>query len=153
MRHLDFSRRVVGICAAAAMLAGCGSQPPIGVPGAMPQTRALATHAERGGSWMLPEAKNRGALLYVTGGCGGACVLSYPRGELVGQLNVGEGANSGVCTDARGDVYISNSTSVVEYTHGGTIPVATFNVPGNDAAGCSVDPTSGNLAVAFTGTE
>ncbi len=39
--------------AAAALLAGCGgSQPPIGAPGAMPQTRAIATHAERSGSWL-----------------------------------------------------------------------------------------------------
>jgi hypothetical protein len=150
------SRYALGMSAAAALLAGCGGlQEPIGAPGAVPQsqTSAVAAHAGGDGSWMLPEAKNRGALLYVTGGCGGACVLSYPRGELVGQLNVGEGANSGVCTDARGDVYISNSTSVVEYTHGGTIPIATFNLPGNDAAGCSVDPTSGNLAVEFTGPE
>jgi hypothetical protein len=35
----------------AAMLAGCGaSQPTIGAPGAMPQTSAIATRAERGGS-------------------------------------------------------------------------------------------------------
>ena len=34
---------------AVALLAGCGgSQPPIGAPGAMPQSRAIATHAERG---------------------------------------------------------------------------------------------------------
>jgi hypothetical protein len=39
------------------MLAGCGgSQTPIGALGAMPQRRAIATHAERGKSWMLPEA-------------------------------------------------------------------------------------------------
>jgi hypothetical protein len=30
------------------LLAGCGgSQPPVGAPGAMPQSRAIATHAER----------------------------------------------------------------------------------------------------------
>ena len=55
MRVLDFSRSIVGICAAAAMLAGCGgSQPPIGTPGAMPQSQAIATHGEHGRSWMLP---------------------------------------------------------------------------------------------------
>jgi hypothetical protein len=52
---------------AAALFAGCGgSQPPIGALGAMPQSRAIATHADRGGSWMLPEAKSED-LLYVTG--------------------------------------------------------------------------------------
>ncbi|MGA2760767.1 MAG: hypothetical protein ABSF08_10660 [Candidatus Cybelea sp.] len=41
MRILDFSRRVLGICAAVTMPAACA-------PGAMPQTSARATHAERG---------------------------------------------------------------------------------------------------------
>ena len=66
MRSLDFSRYVLGSCAVAAMLAGCGgSQPPIGATGAMPQTSAVATHADRGKSWMLPEATSQD-LLYVT---------------------------------------------------------------------------------------
>ena len=55
MKSLDFGRYVLGSFAAAALLSACGgSQPPIGAPGAMPQSRAIATHAERGGSWMLP---------------------------------------------------------------------------------------------------
>jgi len=56
----------------AVLVAGCGTlQPPIGAPGAMPQSRAIATHDERGGSWMLPEAKSE-RLLYVSaiGGSG-----------------------------------------------------------------------------------
>jgi hypothetical protein len=45
MRTSTFNRYALGISAAAAMLAGCGgSQPPIGVPGAMPQRSAIATH-------------------------------------------------------------------------------------------------------------
>ena len=44
MRSLDFRRYVLSGCATAAMLAGCGgSRPPIGAPGAMPQTAAAAT--------------------------------------------------------------------------------------------------------------
>jgi hypothetical protein len=45
-----------------ALLAACGgSQLPIGAPGAMPQsqTSAIATHANRGGSWMLPERSGK----------------------------------------------------------------------------------------------
>ena len=42
---------------AAALLAACGgSQPPIGAPGAIPQSPAIAQHATRGKSWMLPGA-------------------------------------------------------------------------------------------------
>jgi hypothetical protein len=37
MKISDLSRYPLGICAAVAMLAGCGSQTPIGAPGAMPQ--------------------------------------------------------------------------------------------------------------------
>ena len=60
----------LSIGVAAASLSGCGgSQPPIGAPGAMPQTSALATHAARGTSWMAPEKpayKATRPLLYVT---------------------------------------------------------------------------------------
>jgi len=53
-------------CVTMALLAGCGgSQPPIGAPGAVPQSRAVATHVDRGGSWMQEEAKGE-YLLYVT---------------------------------------------------------------------------------------
>jgi 6-phosphogluconolactonase len=49
MRILDFDRYALYSCALAAMLAGCGGpQPPIGARGAMPQSRAIATQAERG---------------------------------------------------------------------------------------------------------
>ena len=150
MKTLHSDRYVSGICAAAALLAACGgSQPPIGAPGAMPQTRAIAAHAERGGSWMRREAKS-GALLYATGGCSGTCVLSYPAGKVVGSL-----ATSGqsVCTDSSGNVFITQSSQVVEYAHGGTSPIATLSLPGGDATGCSVDRTTGNLAVVFFGSE
>ena len=69
MRRLDFGRTALSISAVATLLAACGeSKPPIGVPGTLPQNRVIAAHAIRNGSWMLPDAKNRGALLYVTGG-------------------------------------------------------------------------------------
>jgi hypothetical protein len=127
------------------MLAGCGgSQPPIGVPGAMPQTSALAMHAGRGTSWMLPGAKNED-LIYATGGCGGTCVLSYPEGKLVGSLNVG--ATAGACADTSGNVYIANQNTVLEFAHGGTTPINTFTVSGGTDAACSVDSTTGNVAV------
>ena len=157
MKSLGLSCYALSSCVAVAMLAGCGgSQPPIGVPGAMPQSRAIATHAERGGSWMLPTTAT-GDLVYVTGGCSGTCVVSYPDGEIVGSLNVGYGLNSGVCSDSHGNVYVADndatdSASVVEYAHGSTTPIAAFDLPGNSAAGCSVDPTTANVAVMFQGS-
>ena len=60
MKRPFLSYLALSISATAAMLLGCGgSQPPIDAPGAMPQSRAIATYAERGGSWMLPEAKHQ----------------------------------------------------------------------------------------------
>ena len=130
---------------AAVLLAGCGgSQPPIDAPGAMPQSHAIATHAERGTSWMLPGAKNED-LIYATGGCGGTCVLSYPEGKLVGSLNVG--ATAGACADTSGNVYIANQNTVLEFAHGGTTPINTFTVSSGTDAACSVDSTTGNVAV------
>jgi hypothetical protein len=72
--------------AVAVLLAGCGgSQPPIGAPGPMPQSPAIATHDERGTSWMLPEAQSD-ALLYVSSATA-VSVFSYPRGSLEKSLN------------------------------------------------------------------
>jgi hypothetical protein len=65
MKRLELSRFALAFGAASALLAGCGSQPPIGTPGAMLQSRATATHADHDGSWMLPDAKGR-SLLYVS---------------------------------------------------------------------------------------
>jgi hypothetical protein len=53
MKHIN--RYALSSCIAVALLTGCGgSQPPIGAPGAMPQASAIAMHADRGKSWMLP---------------------------------------------------------------------------------------------------
>jgi hypothetical protein len=95
------------IGAAAVLLTGCGgSQPPIGAPGAMLQSHAIATHAPRGGSWMLPEAKSED-LLYVSE-VGTVTVYSYPQGKLEGKLR-GFFDATGECVDAKGDVYIADN--------------------------------------------
>jgi hypothetical protein len=75
MTNLALSRFELRAILAAALLAGCGgSQPPIGAPGALPQTSAIATHDNRAGLWMPPSPTARhsadyaasGPLLYVT---------------------------------------------------------------------------------------
>ncbi len=147
MKLSDFGRYALGSCVAALLLAACGgSQPPIGAPGAMVQTSAIATRAERGKSWMLPEAKSED-LLYASDGQSSAYVFSYPAGKLVGELT-GFSAPLYECSDSKGDVFITNfegTQGVDEYAHGATEPMAVFQVP--EASGCSVDPTTGNLAV------
>jgi hypothetical protein len=151
MKSLDFSRRELLCCVAAAMLAGCGgSQPPIGAPGTMPQALTIAAHAERGTSWMLPEAKSED-LLYSGGES--VYVLSYPSGELVGILY--SALTNGMCSDKNGDVFLTSpdGPSLTEYAHGGTQPIASLSIPngegGSPVFDCAVDPTTGNLAAAF----
>ena len=151
-----FGRYALCSCVAAAIFAGCGgSQPPTGAPGAMQQSQAVATRADRGKSWMLPEAKNDD-LLYVSSVAESSSqqyvyVLSFPQGKLVGKL--GPFSQPGYeCVDSSGDVFITNATSgsegeILEYAHGRKTPIATLDDPGLPQA-CSVDTTTGNLAVA-----
>jgi hypothetical protein len=98
MKSLDFSRYAVSACAAVAMLAGCGgSQPPIGLPGATPQTSAIAMYAHRNASPMLTEAKVDYRVLYTfTGdpdGAGPGAGLLALNGRLYGTTSSG-GANN-----------------------------------------------------------
>jgi hypothetical protein len=150
MKGLGLSPYALTGCVAAAMLAGCGgSQPPIGAPGVMPQSRAATSPATRSGSWMLPEAK-REDLLYISD-VYGVHVFSYPKATHVGDLT-GVASPQGLCTDRAGDVFVTDEDvgDVDEYAHGGTSPIKVlydiyvdFN-----PIDCSVDPTTGNVAVA-----
>jgi hypothetical protein len=124
---------------AALALAGCAGSQVAPTGGAM-----IAGHAAHGKSWMLPEAKHED-LIYAVGGCGGTCVLSYPQGKLVGELTGVDGGAD--CSDSNGNVFISEQTAVVEFAHGGTTPIATYDTPETPPLGCSVDPESGSLAV------
>lgn len=146
---LDFGRRAFGICASVALLAGCGqSQSSIDATGAMLQRGAIPMRPEHGGSWIEPAAK-RSDLLYVTDqGTMDVYVFSYPQGTLEGTLT-GFDEPSGLCTNKTGDVFVVNAfgQNIIEYAHGGTSPIATLSDPGEFPSGCSVDPTTGNLAV------
>lgn len=153
MGRWNTKRYTLASCAATALLAGCGgAQPPIGAPGTMPRSRSVATHADRGGSWMLPEAGGQD-LVYVSdmgnsSRPSSVYVYSYPSGKLVGVLT-GFGSALDECTDEIGDVFIADSSGanmgVYEYAHGGSQP--TEFLPLYYAIACSVDPKSGNLAV------
>jgi hypothetical protein len=149
MKSLDFGRSTLSSCVGAAMLAACGgSQAPIGTPGAMPQSSAIAARADRGRSWMAPNAKKKHLLYISDEGTNDVYVYSYPNGTLRGTLT-GFTAPRGECVDKAGDVFITNfySHNILEYAHGGTSPIATLSDPGYTPIDCAVDPTTGNLAV------
>jgi hypothetical protein len=165
MKLAEFGRDTLSSCVAVAMLAGCGgSQPPIGAPVAMPQSRAVAMHAERGGSWMLPEAKagptyqTTGPLLYVTNFTYNTVTVYHANARNLAPIaTISDGLNvpSGDCLDSLGTLYVTNEPIsgpgwVSEYPLGKTTPskVVTngMNTPGN----CAID-SKGNLWVTNIG--
>lgn len=149
MKRLGLIHSALGTCAVAAILAACGgSQPPVAAPGAIPRTSAIATQADRGPSWMLPEA-GKHELLYVSNWTSSkVTVYTYPEGQLVGKLT-GFAQPYGECIDNSGDVFITNfnGSDIFEYRRGALRPKAIISDSGEHPAGCSVDPTTGNLAV------
>ena len=148
MRRVAVSSFAMSVAAAVSLVACGGSQPPIGVPGAMPQSRAIATHAGRGGSWMLPEAKS-GNLIYASDVHNNVVdIYSFPRGKYVGMLT-GFGQPYGLCADGAGNVFVPDlvNSRIVEYGHGAEKPKATLDDAGYLPLDCSVDPKTGNLAV------
>ncbi len=101
---------------------------------------------------MSPLARQKSKLLYVSEFNGtDVYVYDYPSAKQLGTLT-GFSSPAGQCVDANGDVYITNSSGVVdEYAHGGSTPINTYTTTGS-AFGCSVDK-EGDLAVTdFVGT-
>jgi len=96
------------------------------------------------GSLIAPGARSQD-LLYVSD-FQSVIVYSYPNGKYEGTLR-GFNIAMGECVDSTGDVYVTDQGygDVFEYAHGGTKRLRT--IPSAIPFGCSVDPTSGNLAV------
>lgn len=169
MKLVDFTRNAGAAAFAAAALAACsGGNSALG-PGpvaaggpesgltilssyrtaalTMAHFRAPIVRRDHGKSAMSPHAK-KNTLVYVGDwGTNDVYVFSYPALSLVGTLT-GFNAPYGMCTDRKGDVYITNyyGGTAVEYAHGGTAPINTYN-SGGEPIGCSVDYKNGNLAV------
>jgi hypothetical protein len=107
------------------------------------------TREFRDSSWMLPGARNTD-LLYVAnvGGQNNSTVTvyRYPRGALIGTLS-GFDFPTGLCSDGAGDVFVTNGNhnEIVEFKHGDSQPFQTLQT-GGLTYGCSVDPTTGDLA-------
>jgi len=140
-------RRVLAILAKLAMLAGCsgGSQLQ---PKTLPDAGSLS---DPGTSWMAADVAKKNLLYVSDEGANDGDVYSWPRGQLVGKLT-GLAYPQGECVDKTGNVFIttlgtSTASYIFEYPHGGTKPTAKIKDSGYDASGCSVDPTTGNLAV------
>ncbi|HEY2477047.1 MAG TPA: hypothetical protein VGI19_19860 [Candidatus Cybelea sp.] len=133
-----------------ALVCGCsgGTQPPVASSSAIAPQAKAGVHRH---SWMSPDAKRK-TLLYISDEQNNAVyAYSYPKGKLEGTLT-GFTFPEGLCADKNGDIFVANndSSNVIEYAHGGSQPIATLDDTGYYPTGCSVDPTTGNLAVTNT---
>ncbi|MGA8661231.1 MAG: hypothetical protein WB644_02890 [Candidatus Cybelea sp.] len=138
MRSRDLSRFAVSACVAAIMLAGCGG-PSVqaGTPRITPSSQS-------------PQGKLRNeTLLYVSNAAGDVTVYRYWHHTFLTQLT-GLKAPKGECVDTIGNVFITDSglEKIREYAHGGAKAIHILDDSGYEPYGCSVDPKTGNLAVA-----
>jgi hypothetical protein len=138
------SRLLFAFGMAGAILAGCGAGSPPGPPGAVSVANA---------SWMTHTSKKEDLLYISDVGKNAVYVYSYPQGSPVGTLQ-GFNGPVRVCSDTSGNVYVTNTNSeqILEYAHGGQSPEATYKDDAYLPVDCSVDPTTGTLAVANYGT-
>jgi hypothetical protein len=165
MDFLRSARYGFAVAAAFGMLGGCGGamspmQQSVSGASNAAQLRARgivgpllalpsSLRSDRRHSWMAPDAKKTSRLLYVADEDNGdVYVYSYPAGKLKGTLT-GFNAPSGMCSNKAGDVFILNGggTTVEVFAHGGSTPLRTLDLPGYPELNCSVDPTTGNLAL------
>ncbi len=167
MKISSLANYAVGATVAAAMLAACssGGSSSFG-PSAAPsghqtgmttlskiQDAALTqphflnrpVHTDHGKSFMNdgPDKKHhkkkKKGLLYVGDwATNDVYVYNYPSGTSAGTLT-GFDAPYGMCSDAKGDVWMNNfyGGTSVEYKHGGTSPTQTYTGVG-EPMGCSV---------------
>ncbi|HEY3675751.1 MAG TPA: hypothetical protein VGK84_07130 [Candidatus Tumulicola sp.] len=110
-------------------------------------------------SWMSPNAKKKAgnALLYVSNfGTADVTVYTY---NMIGQNVALSGMLTGFtkpgvpCADVNGNVFIPDygAAKIYEYAHGATSPTQVLSDTTGSPVSCSVDPSTGNLAVANFG--
>ena len=147
--------RALNTSVAMALLAGCsGSTSPIGVNAASPGASAQATTQGGTSGDSIPAVAKEawsGDLLYVATGSD-VYVLSYPSGKLLGRLpnETPWGGPLASARTNRGNVFVVGLAGVAEYSHRGKhiTTLQSTDVP----TGCSVNPTTGNLAVPYVGS-
>ncbi|MFZ0681452.1 MAG: hypothetical protein WAM84_01070 [Candidatus Cybelea sp.] len=138
--------------AGAALVAGCGGGSQLD---ANPVQQNLTLRvAQSGRSWMAPDAK-KSDLAYISNFYSSTILaFTYPGGKYVGSISGDD--PQGECTSktSSGNWWVveSGNDEILEYAHGGTTPLETLSVTGGEPAGCTLDPTTGNLAVTILGT-
>lgn len=95
---------------------------------------------------MQPATKAQN-LLYISDlGANDVAVYTYPKGTLLQKLT-GFGSVAGLCSNRGGDVFVVDEAGPLDvYAHGGSTPFRQLTTSGAPY-GCSVDPTTGDLAL------
>jgi hypothetical protein len=117
------------------MLAACGAPAQFG-----PSATAS--------SWAAPDKKSS-VLVYISDeNAKNVRILSYPKLTPIRDLS-GFTKPIGECVDSAGDVFVvdAGSAAVYEFAHGGSAPINTLSDPGYAPSDCSVDPSTGDVAV------
>src|SRR5580658_5445144 len=141
MKSLNFSRSALNYCMAAALLTGCGgSQPPIGAPGAMPQSSSSAV-----------SYAHSGPLLYVSNMGDAHDVTVYRAGAKdpspIETISKDLEQPVGICLDGQETLYVVDVNGwVAEYPAGKTKPSKKITKGLNAPAFCAID-SKGNLWV------
>lgn len=135
----------IGFASVTAALVACNTQS-VTFPTAMsPSGQAQVKKSDSGE--LLYASQNEGSQFAKV------FVFSYPQGKLVQTLSFPQ-APWFMCSDSSGDVFIpttelTSAGVIYEFAHGGSQPIQALTDPGPGyAQACSVDPTTGNLAVA-----
>ena len=165
-------RYVAGAVAAGVLLAGCNAGNSQSLGGAVPAAshrisleprfdahmfaltnrmhKVPVRHLNHGKSWILPDAGKQW-LLYVSDGSSGTVDIYDYRaqaGKLYGQIRVFQHRTASASTGtATSTSQTSRPQKYTKFAHGGTSPIATAADDYGYPIGCSVDPTTGNVAV------
>lgn len=138
---VDTFTRLTSILLTCIALAACAAG---SVSPTEPQVPFAAGHAN------VPEA-HKARLLYVTNFSSNVvAVVDYPSGNRLQSLT-GFTNPQGICADASDhNVFIANTggENVLEYAYGASSPKATYLDAGEFPVECSIDPKTGNLAIA-----
>jgi YVTN family beta-propeller protein len=155
MKISDLGRYALGICAAIAIPTGCGSQTPIGAPGAMPQmqpNRQLVAGAKGRQSSSSAEAPAMNLNLYVAN-YGNSTVTVYGKSSTKVLRTISKGISSPwrLVVGSAGYLYVANyNNTVTEYAPGKTSVLRTISQGVNTPLALAFDG-SGNLYVANGG--
>ncbi|MFY9665910.1 MAG: hypothetical protein WCB01_02815 [Candidatus Cybelea sp.] len=140
MKNLGSACYPLGISVAAAFLAGCGgTASSLAVPAGSVPPNAVTSMSSAAYIYATDFDTNSHAELVL---------LTYPGGTRLGQTDLNKAM--GECIDTAGHVFVTGGSSdqIYEYADGGLSPITTLKDPNGAAYACSVDPKTGNLAVA-----